>query len=57
MFSADELIDKLSEIHTLIREKKNPDGTLGFDPRPVMVSLELARRMVAGEEPQDEKSE
>jgi len=48
MFSAEDLYGKLKEIESLIREKTNPDGSLAFEARPVMVSLEMARRMVLG---------
>jgi len=50
LFSADDLYRKLKEIEDSIKEKTNPDGTLDFDPLPVMVSLEVARRMVMKEE-------
>ena len=54
MYSADELYDKLEEVKALIRENTRPDGSLNFDPFRVMVSLELARRMVLREEPGEE---
>lgn len=57
MYSATELFDKLKEIEALIREKTNPDGSLGFDPYPVIVSLELSRRMIFQEAAREEKSE
>ena len=50
MYSADDLFMKLCDIEVLINEKTKPDGALDFDPVPVMVSLELARRMIAREE-------
>lgn len=50
MYSVDDLYRALREIESLIRENTNPDGTPGFDVYRVMVSLELARRMVANEE-------
>jgi hypothetical protein len=49
MYCADDLLKKLSEIETLIRERINPDGSLDFDPEKAMVSLELARRMIVQE--------
>lgn len=53
MNSADDLYKKLTEIEALIRENTNPDGSLNFDAYRVMVSLELARRMVLREENSD----
>ena len=50
MFSADDLYRKLKEIEDSIKEKTNLDGTLDFDLLPVIVSLEVARRMVMKEE-------
>jgi len=50
MLNADEIFDKLKEIDTQIRERINQDGSCKFDPECVMVSLELARRMVVGED-------
>ena len=50
MYSADDLIGKLRDLEILIREKANPDGCCEFDALRVMVSLELARRMISGEE-------
>jgi hypothetical protein len=49
MYSADDLCVKLREIEALIREKTNSDGSCDFDPFPVMVSLELTRRMITRE--------
>lgn len=53
MYNAHDLHNKIHEIESLIRENTNPDGSLNFDPYRVMVSLELARRMVANEENSD----
>ncbi len=52
MYKAEELLDKLKEIESLIRENTNADGSLKFNSYQVMVSLELARRMAAREEPE-----
>ena len=49
MYSADDLIEKLREIEKLIREKKEPDGSCSYDIERVMVSLEIARRMLDSE--------
>ena len=46
MYTADALYAKLKELEDLIREGADPDGTLNFDAQKVMVSLELARRMI-----------
>lgn len=51
--SIDELYSKLKEIENLIHDSINPDGTPAFDTYRVMVSLELARRMVSREENSD----
>lgn len=53
MYSADDLYKKLNEMETLIRENTSPDGTPSFDAYRVMVSLELARRMILREENND----
>ena len=50
MFSTDDFLDKLREIEALIREHTNQDGSFGFDTQKVMVSLELAKRMITQEE-------
>jgi hypothetical protein len=57
MYSANELLLKVMEIGSLIREKTNPDGSLGFDSYPVMVSLELTKRMITREETREEKDD
>ena len=49
MYNADDLFDKIHEIETLIRKKTNPDGSFTFDPKAVMISLELTRRMISDE--------
>ena len=49
IISVDDLLNKLGEIETLIREKTKADGSFSFDPQPVMISLELARRMILQE--------
>ena len=49
MYNADNLFAKLREIENLIREKTNPDGSCGCDLDRVMVSLEIARRMINNE--------
>ena len=46
MSYADELYEKLKELEELIRENTNTDGSLNFDLKRVMVSLELARQMM-----------
>ena len=46
MYDADALYGKLKELESLIRENAKPDGALAFDAKKVMVSLELARRMI-----------
>lgn len=50
MYSINDLYEMLHKIESLIRENTDSDGTPGFDVYRVMVSLELARRMVANEE-------
>ena len=50
MFSADELLEKLKEVEALILEKTNPDGSLEFDPFPVMISLKMALLLIKSEE-------
>jgi len=42
----DDLIAKLREIEDLINEKTDDDGSRGYDIEGVMVSLEIARRML-----------
>ena len=49
MFTKDDLLGKLREIGTLIHDYTNPDGTFRFDSKNVMISLELARRMILQE--------
>lgn len=46
MGSADILLEKLKELEKLILENTNQDGSLAFDIKKVMVSLELARQMI-----------
>ena len=45
MYNADDLLNKLKEIETLIRKNTSPDGSCSFDTELIYVSLELARRM------------
>jgi hypothetical protein len=45
VYSADDLLNKLKEIESIIRENTNADGTFRFDPQRVLISLELARKM------------
>jgi hypothetical protein len=50
MSGTDELFKKLGEIEILLREKIGPDGSFDFDPVPVLISLEVTRRMILGAE-------
>jgi hypothetical protein len=50
MYNADDLLKKLGEIDDLIREKTNPDGSLGFDTQQVLISLELAKYIILRDE-------
>lgn len=50
MYNAKDLYNKLGEIEKLIGENTSEDGSLAFDPYPVIVSLELARRLIVREE-------
>ena len=42
----DDLLTKLKEIEDLICDKKDPDGPWDYDIERIMVSLEIARRML-----------
>ena len=49
-YNADELLNKLKEIETLVRENVNPDGSSRFDSYHLMMALELAKRIIVIEE-------
>ncbi len=46
MYSAKDIYKKLEEIEQLLQKNENPDGSCRFDAEAVLISLELARRLI-----------
>jgi len=48
-FSIDDIYKELNELETLVREHTNPDGSGNFDLFRVIISLELAKKIITGD--------
>jgi len=55
-YTLDDLYGRLKEIESLIHEKTNPDGSCSFDLVPVLISLELTKKMILTEQNTEEEA-
>ena len=48
-FTIDDIYKELNELEALVREHTNPDGSGNFDLFRVIISLELAKKIITGD--------
>ena len=49
-FTIDDIYKRLNELEALVRDHSNPDGSSDFDVFRVVISLDLAKRIIIGDD-------